>query len=100
MPSEALPIAVRRHPAWNKGRIVGQKHPLAPKSGRSGSGLRRPIAGPIQHGKSTASFGVVILLASRYVMEDQARVAIAPDLLMSGVIAQRPNQPQGIDVSL
>lgn len=31
MPSETLPIAVPRRPAWNKGRIVGQKRPLAPK---------------------------------------------------------------------
>jgi site-specific recombinase XerC len=31
MPSETLPIVVPRHPAWNKGRIVGQKRPLAPK---------------------------------------------------------------------
>ncbi len=31
MPSEILPIAVHRRPAWNKGRIVGQKRPLAPK---------------------------------------------------------------------
>jgi site-specific recombinase XerC len=31
MPSETLPIVVPRRPAWNKGRIVGQKRPLAPK---------------------------------------------------------------------
>lgn len=31
MPSEILPIAIPRRPAWNKGRIVGQKRPLAPK---------------------------------------------------------------------
>lgn len=31
MPSETLPIVVSRRPAWNKGRIVGQKRPLAPK---------------------------------------------------------------------
>lgn len=31
MPSETLPIAITRRPAWNKGRIVGQKRPLAPK---------------------------------------------------------------------
>ncbi|CAN1574806.1 hypothetical protein MCELHM10_03657 [Paracoccaceae bacterium] len=31
MPSETLPIAVPRRLAWNKGRIVGQKRPLAPK---------------------------------------------------------------------
>ena len=31
MPSETLPIAIPRRPAWNKGRIVGQKRPLAPK---------------------------------------------------------------------
>lgn len=31
MPSETLPVAVPRRPAWNKGRIVGQKRPLAPK---------------------------------------------------------------------
>jgi integrase len=31
MPSENLPIAIPRRPAWNKGRIVGQKRPLAPK---------------------------------------------------------------------
>ncbi len=31
MPSETLPIVVSSHPAWNKGRIVGQKRPLAPK---------------------------------------------------------------------
>ncbi len=31
MPYETLPIAIPRRPAWNKGRIVGQKRPLAPK---------------------------------------------------------------------
>jgi site-specific recombinase XerC len=31
MPSETLPIAITRRPAWNRGRIVGQKRPLAPK---------------------------------------------------------------------
>jgi len=31
MPSGTLPIVVPRRPAWNKGRIVGQKCPLAPK---------------------------------------------------------------------
>lgn len=31
MPSENLPIVVTRRPVWNKGRIVGQKRPLAPK---------------------------------------------------------------------
>lgn len=31
MPFETLPIAIPRRPAWNKGRIVGQKRPLAPK---------------------------------------------------------------------
>ncbi len=31
MPYETLPIATPRRPAWNKGRIVGQKRPLAPK---------------------------------------------------------------------
>lgn len=31
MPSETLPIIIPRRPAWNKGRIVGQKRPLAPK---------------------------------------------------------------------
>jgi integrase len=31
MPSETLPVAIPRRPAWNKGRIVGQKRPLAPK---------------------------------------------------------------------
>lgn len=28
---ETLPIVVLRRPAWNKGRIIGQKRPLAPK---------------------------------------------------------------------
>lgn len=31
MTIETLPIVVPRRPAWNKGRIVGQKLPLAPK---------------------------------------------------------------------
>jgi site-specific recombinase XerC len=31
MSSETLPIAIPRRSAWNKGRIVGQKRPLAPK---------------------------------------------------------------------
>lgn len=31
MLSETLPIPVLRRPAWNKGRIVGQKRPSAPK---------------------------------------------------------------------
>lgn len=31
MLSENLPIAIPRRPAWNKGRIVGQNRPLAPK---------------------------------------------------------------------
>ena len=35
MPSETLPIVVPRRPEWNKGRIVGQNRPLAPKHVRS-----------------------------------------------------------------
>lgn len=31
MPCETLPIAITQRPTWNKGRIVGQKRPLAPK---------------------------------------------------------------------
>ena len=31
MSIDTLPVIVARRPAWNKGRIIGQKCPLAPK---------------------------------------------------------------------
>lgn len=31
MSIDTLPVIVARRPAWNKGRIIGQKRPLAPK---------------------------------------------------------------------
>ena len=35
MPIDFLPALRREHPAWNKGRIIGQKRPLLPKHGWS-----------------------------------------------------------------
>ncbi len=56
MPSETLPIVVPRRPAWSKGRIVGQKRPLAPKHVWS-IGVRLEMA---DNGRDLALFNTAI----------------------------------------